>query len=82
MVVEVISPSTRQRDEGLERRLYERFGVSEYWTIDPKRDTIAVYGYRDGQYDRVADPSRGKGDTLTTPLLPGLQMPLTEIFAD
>ena len=82
LVVEVVSPSTRQRDETLKRRLYERFGVSEYWTIDPRGDTIAVDRYQNGQYVRVAHLSRAKGDTLTTTLLPGLEMPLAEIFED
>jgi Uma2 family endonuclease len=82
LVVEVISPSTRHRDEGLKRRLYERFGVKEYWTIDPKRDAIKVYRFQDGRYDRVADLSRENADTLTTPLLPGLEMSLAEIFSN
>lgn len=29
LVVEILSPATRRRDEGLERRLYERMGVDE-----------------------------------------------------
>ena len=43
LVVEIGSPSTRKRDETIKRRLYERFGVAEYWVIDPELDTIKVF---------------------------------------
>ena len=34
-VLEVASRSTRARDEGGKRRIYERHGVAEYWQFDP-----------------------------------------------
>ena len=34
-VLEVASRSTRARDEGDKRRIYERHGVAEYWQFDP-----------------------------------------------
>lgn len=34
-VLEVASKSTRARDEGRKRRIYERHGVAEYWQFDP-----------------------------------------------
>ena len=34
-VLEVASRSTRARDEGDKRRIYERHGVTEYWQFDP-----------------------------------------------
>ena len=43
LIVEIGSPSTRKRDETIKRRLYERFGVEEYWTVDPELDAIRVY---------------------------------------
>jgi Uma2 family endonuclease len=36
LVVEILSPSTRRRDEGIKRQLFERTGVREYWIVDPK----------------------------------------------
>jgi Uma2 family endonuclease len=30
-------------DETIKRRLYESFGVLEYWVVDPELDIIGVY---------------------------------------
>jgi len=80
LVVEIGSPSTRKRDETIKRRLYERTGVSEYWVIDPEIDAIRVYR-RDGDtFGRVVELSADAGDVLTTPLLPGLEFPLSRVF--
>jgi len=82
LVVEVGSPSTRRRDELIKHQLYEGFGVSEYWVVDPDLDAIKVYRLTDGRYTRVAELTLRDGDVLTTPLLPGLELPLAEIFAE
>ena len=82
VIVEIGSPSTRQRDETITRRLYENSTVVEYWLVDPDIDVIRVYR-RDG--DRFARPlelSREAGDVLTTPLFPGLDIPLSHVFGD
>ena len=82
LVVEVGSPSTRRRDERLKHQLYERFGVSEYWVVDPDIEIIKVYRLTDSRYTRVSELTLGANDVLTTPLLPGLELPLAEIFAE
>jgi Uma2 family endonuclease len=82
LVVEVGSPSTRRTDERAKQRLYERFAVAEYWIVDPDLDAIKVFRLVDERYQRVAELSLEAGDVLTTPLLPGLQMPLAEVFED
>ena len=82
LVVEVLSRTTRRRDKTLKRDLYERFGVLEYWVIDPRTRTAVIYR-REGS--RFADPEEltvDAGDRLATPLLPGLEILLTEVFAD
>lgn len=82
LVVEIGSPSTRRRDETIKRRLYEKFGVEEYWVIDPEIDTIKVYRRVNERYERTVELSLEHGDVLTTPLLPGLNLPLSTIFQD
>ncbi len=81
LVVEILSPGTRKRDLGIKRKLYERCEVSEYWIVDPEADAIEVLRRRaGGELERVAELARAAGDCLSTPLLPGLEMPLGEIF--
>ncbi len=80
LVVEIGSPGTRKRDETIKRRLYEHAGVSEYWIVDTELDAIRVYR-RDGDtFARVIELSADAGDTLTTSLLPGLEIHLTRVL--
>jgi Uma2 family endonuclease len=82
LVIEIGSPSTRRRDETIKRRLYERFGVVEYWTVDPDLDVIRVYRAADGRFGRATPLSAEAGDLLTTPLLAGLEMAVARVFAE
>ncbi len=82
LVVEVGSPSTRKVDETTKRRLYERSGVGEYWVVDPELDEVKVYRRAGDRFERVALLSAEQGDVLTSPLFPGLELPLTDVFAE
>jgi Uma2 family endonuclease len=82
LVVEIISPGTRKRDVIVKRRLYDRFGVDEYWIVDPELDSIDVYRRVEGRLERTVDLSFERGEVLTTPLLPGLSLPLSKVFED
>jgi Uma2 family endonuclease len=80
LVIEIGSPSTRSRDETIKRRLYERSDVREYWIVDPEIDVIRVYRRADGGFERPVELSAEAGDVLTTPLLPGLVIPIAQVF--
>lgn len=80
IVVEIASKSTRKRDETIKKRLYERSGVSEYWVVDPAIDVVRVYRREASGFSRPNELSREAGDVLSTPLLPGLEMPLDRVF--
>jgi Uma2 family endonuclease len=83
LAVEILSPASRRLDEILKRDLYDRAGVVEYWVVDPDAETVKVFRRGDGDaFDRPQLLLRDHGDVLTTPLLPGLELPLAEIFAE
>jgi Uma2 family endonuclease len=48
LVVEVVSPSTANRDRGVKLERYRRFGVPEYWIVDPDAGTLHVWRLAEG----------------------------------
>ncbi len=80
LVVEILSETSRKTDEIIKRKLYERYRIPEYWIVDPVLETVKVYRLTDQGYVRAAELSREANDALSTPLLPGFQAPLAEIF--
>lgn len=77
IAVEVLS-SDRNRDLVRKRQLYAEAGVLEYWIVDPRGDTLTLLELRDEEYTERAVLT--VSDTLTTPLLPGLAIPLADVF--
>ena len=54
--------------------------MREYWIVDPDHDAVRVFRRRDdGSLPLVAETTRE--GVLTTPLLPGLEIRLNELFA-
>jgi Uma2 family endonuclease len=81
LVVEVLSPGTRNRDEQLKLRLFERVGVREYWIVDPDHDRIRVFRRApDASFPRVADLRADPAHVFRTPLLPGFSLRLDVFF--
>lgn len=78
LVVEVSSPSTRDRDLGVKRDLYERFGVPEYWFVDLDRDEVRVFRLVDGSYGRAR--LLGPGDSLEPAACPGLTVAVDRVL--
>jgi Uma2 family endonuclease len=81
LVIEILSPSTRKRDLTLKRRLFDREGVREYWIVDPEGNSVAVYRRTaEGTMPLSTTLTAGNGETLTTELLPGWELPLERFF--
>ena len=77
IIAEILS-ADRSRDLVRKRQIYAQAGVREYWPIDPRNDTVTQLELQNGEYIQRA--VLNAGDTLTTPLLPGLSIPLADIF--
>ena len=77
IVIEILS-TDRNRDLVRKRQIYAEAGVREYWIFDPQNDTVLPLELQNGEY--IERPTLTAADTLTTPLLPGLSIPLADIF--
>ncbi|MGH9226277.1 MAG: Uma2 family endonuclease [Acidimicrobiales bacterium] len=81
LVAEVRSPSTWRCDVGTKMRVYEAAGVRELWLVDTHADIVLVY--RRSSPESAAfdvELELTANDRLTTPLLPGLAIDLSELF--
>lgn len=67
LVVEVLSPGTRSRDQVTKRRAYEQEGVASYWIVDPNRPSLVVLELDDGTYAEVAHVEGEQAWTATLP---------------
>ena len=79
LVIEILSPSTSQKDQEIKKDLYERHGVREYIIVDP--DAQSVYRYvlsENGAYS-PADIFDNHAK-LYLVSLPGLSIPLWNVF--
>ncbi|MBO5573343.1 MAG: Uma2 family endonuclease [Clostridium sp.] len=52
-VMEVLSPTTRQKDLTLKTWKYNSAGVREYWIIDPDKQQVLVYNFEDDCFPHV-----------------------------
>ncbi len=84
LAIEVLSDSTRKRDEVIKRKAYEEFGVGEYWIVDPLLDSIKIFRRNAaGKYERVVEVStENEAAAITTPPFPGLEISLARVFAE
>ena len=82
LVVEIASKSTRKRDNTIKYKLYERIDVLEYWTIDPETEVVRVHRKAGQKFGDAIELALDRGDVLTSPIFPGLQLRLADIFKD
>jgi Uma2 family endonuclease len=82
LAIEVLSPSTRTFDMLRKRSDYARVGVRELWLIDPDAPSALILRLP----AEPADPAEfvqvedmDADGVLTSPLLPGLQVPIREL---
>ena len=79
LVIEILSPSTADKDRGTKRELYGAHGVAEYWLVDPMAETVSIYRRRAGRL--TATRTFNREETLRSPLLSGLELHLDDIFS-
>jgi Uma2 family endonuclease len=80
LAVEVLSRSTEARDRGRKKELFVRFGVPEYWIVDPVANTIELYVLEAGSYALTSVYT--ERDQVQSPTLPGLTFDARRVFEE
>lgn len=86
LIVEVLSPNTRAEHApgGALDDAYAQHGVPHYWLAEPRARELRIFTligtpYRGGHYG--AATVLRPGEVLSSPLFPGVERPITDIFA-
>jgi len=79
LVVEILSPSTRNQDRNVKGRRYAELGVPHYWIGDPEGRRLECYRLEAGKYALIA---HGEGDVVVIhPDWPGLHITLADLWS-
>lgn len=80
LVVEILSPSTRNVDQGVKARRYAELGVEHYWIVDPDRRSLECHRLVEGAFHLLIE---GDGEmTLTHPTWDGFSIDLGCLWRD
>lgn len=78
MIIEILSPYSASTDMKKKKQLYQRFGVREYWIVNPEEKKVEIYLLHGGRYEL-----KGvflKHDTIESEQIQDLKISLQEIF--
>lgn len=79
LIVEVLSPSTAKLDRVNKKALYLKFGVKEYWIVDPIYKSVLLYVLNNDQYELKQELiDDGK---IESTVLPDLDLDIKLIFS-
>ena len=77
LVVEVLSPSTEDRDRGIKFLDYAVHSVAEYWIIDPQAERIEQYVLEDKAYQLLAKTDSG---VIRSAVIKRFVLPVRAVF--
>jgi Uma2 family endonuclease len=77
-IIEILSPATAKNDLQKKFKLYEKFGVKEYWIVEPNEPYIMVYQLEHGKYQFIGNYV--STDYLKPKIFKDLEIDLAEVF--
>lgn len=78
LIIEVISEGNRTHDTVVKYQDYERYGVREYWLVDPRERHIRVYTLEGGRYQLLG--VFAPGEQAASRVLEGLAFDPAPVF--
>jgi Uma2 family endonuclease len=80
LVIEVLSPRTRRRDQTVQLEAYRDAGIPEYWIVDPAARTVTVYGLGEDRSSYVELGRYEAGEEARSAVFPDLRIQVEAIF--
>lgn len=80
IIIEILSPSNQSHDLITKLNLYMKYGVKEYWIVNPMLESVTVYTLNDSNMYEQYDMKTGKGE-IKSKILEGFYVDLNYIFA-
>jgi Uma2 family endonuclease len=81
LIIEILSPGNSRTEMRDKFELYQEAGVLEYWVVSPIEKNILVWKLNDQGFF-IGMPPIVEGDRMTTPIIPNLEVDVTEVFVD
>ena len=78
LIVEILSPSTAYYDIVEKKEIYEKYGVREYWIVDPKKRWVEIYINIENKF-KLNQRLEQEG-ILKSYILEGFQINMEKIF--
>lgn len=81
LMIEIMSESSRKLDRLIKMKTYGKFGVEEYWLVDPAINQIEIFRKNKTGLNLFKSIQEEQGE-LTSPLFPGLKVNLKKVFEE
>lgn len=78
LIIEILSPGSVKRDRIVKKKVYEQFGVPEFWLVDPSYKNVEIFRLTDGTYE-LLDFIEVTG-TVKSVVLEGFELGLDKVF--
>ena len=79
IIIEILSPGNNTKELKNKFEIYQEAGVQEYWIVSPQNHTFVINVLKNGKYETAR--MKGEDDIITTPILPGFELNLAELFS-
>jgi Uma2 family endonuclease len=78
LIIEIHSKGTQKIDKGDKMKLYKKYGVKEYWMINPRSQGVEVYEWQNGDYELMF--SAEETGEITSQVLENFKIDISEFF--
>lgn len=80
LIIEILSPATAYNDLFEKKEIYQKYGVKEYWIVDPKGKWIEIFTLSEGKYKSFAKAE--KQGMISSKLLKEFSVDLEQVFEE